>query len=79
MRLWSLHPKFLDSHNVLVDDLQYREHLGYSGVSYKVEFLNMLPKQQYIEVKPFTVWGEKLDNESEYLEDLKNRIKEVLN
>lgn len=71
------HSKFLESHNVLVDDLPYREHLG--KTSHKVEFLNMLPEAQYVQVKYFTVWSETLDDDTEYLEDLKIRIEKALN
>jgi hypothetical protein len=73
------HPKFLDSHNILVDDLPYREHLGYRGVSYKVEFLNMLPETQYIQVKPFTVWGDLPERDIEHIEPIKVKIREALN
>lgn len=70
------HPKFVDSHNVLVDDLSYSDHaLGSRG---KVKFLNNIPKNQFVDVAPFTVHSEKLGRDDEYFEDLKDRIMRAL-
>lgn len=69
-------PVFIDSYNILVDDLPYREHLG--KISHKAEFLNMLPESQYIKVNPFTVWIEKLGKNSKYFDSIKNKIEKLI-
>ena len=66
------YPDFLDTYNILVDNLTYKEHC--SGIVSKVAFLNGLPEKQYVQVLPFDVWNEKIGYQTEYFEDLKDRI-----
>lgn len=70
------HPEFLDTHNVLVDNLPYRDQC--SGWVSKVSFLNTLPEPQYVKVMPFEVWHEKIGYQGEYFENLKDRIMSAL-
>lgn len=70
------HPKFIDSHNVLVDDLSYSDHA--SGTRGKVKFLNNISKDQYLQVQPFTVWSDGIEGEKEYFDLLKDRIVRAL-
>lgn len=65
------HSKFIDTFNVLVDDLPYRKHLYGAG---KVKFLNNLPKTQYIKVRPFTIWEEPIGGDDEYFNEIASDI-----
>ncbi len=67
-----VHPRFSDTHNVLVDNLRYNENLN--GIVSKISFLNNIPETQYVKVKPFEVWTEKTEYDKEYFEDVKARI-----
>lgn len=69
-------PKFVDTHNILVDNLPYFEHCkgGYT----KCQFLNNLPKEHFIQVDEFEVWTEKIGYQIDYFEDLKRRMIKAL-
>jgi hypothetical protein len=69
------HPMFIDTFNMLVDDLQYREHRIGIG---KVKFLSDLPLTQYVKVKSFTVWEEPIEKDVEYLSNITSNIIETL-
>ena len=77
IRINKPHPKFIDTFNVLVDNLSYRDHV-YPPYS-KVNFLNGLPRSQYVKVDEFNVWIAPLDDDSEYFESVKNDIVKVMN
>jgi hypothetical protein len=69
-------PKFVDTHNILVDNLPYCEH---SREEYsKCAFLNNLPREQFVMVNGFEVWREKTGYQADYFEDLKTRILKAL-
>ena len=64
--------EFQSTHNVLVDNEFYTFHSG--G---KLLFLNHLPKDQYIQVPPFSVWCP--DDDDNYFEWLTDKILEKFN
>jgi hypothetical protein len=70
------HPKFTNTYNLLIDNLQYLDHTlsRYN----KIKFLNKIPRTQYIHVKDFMVWTEPLEKDTEYFEWLKSDIMESL-
>lgn len=66
-------PRFLNSFNILVDNETYEYHK--EGTYCKVNFLNDLPRNQYIKVPGFTVWER--DVNDDYLDILKDQIVRV--
>lgn len=76
MYLVKTHPNFKHTFNILIDDRSYEYHtLNYNG---KINFLNKLPYDQYIRAKKFTVWCESLGYETEYVNNLKSEIVEMM-
>jgi hypothetical protein len=69
------HPKFKDTFNVLVDNEDYEYHS--LGVNCKVNWLNVIPPEQLVQINEFTVW--KPDDDEYYLENVKDRILTAFN
>jgi hypothetical protein len=74
----NIHPYklFTDTYNVLVDNMDYRDHA--MGVG-KVTFLNKIPRTQYVKVSDFEVWSEPLGRNEEYFEKVTSDIIEAFN
>lgn len=71
-----IHPKFVDTFNVLVDDLLYYDHS--IGDRCKVNFLNKIPPEQFINVEYFSVHQTStLISDKDYIKELKCRIVEA--
>ena len=69
------HPRFLDSFNVLVDNENYKYHT--KDYKCKVKSLNNIPREQLLQVDDFSVYSEPITDQTEYLESIKERIKEA--
>jgi hypothetical protein len=70
------HPKFKESFNILVDNESYEFHT--LGENCKVNFLNRLPRTQYVKVKRFSLYTDPLEYDVEYFVYLQNKITQVL-
>jgi hypothetical protein len=71
-----VNPKFVNTHNILVDNLPYCEH---SREQYgKAAFLNNLPKEQFVRVNEFEVWKEKMGYQKDDFEKLKIQMLNAL-
>jgi hypothetical protein len=77
MFIQNTHPKFKNTFNVLVDNMNYNDHLH--GMVSKIEFLNRLPEEQYIKVVPFEVWTAPISDDGDYFNELTDRIITALN
>lgn len=74
LRKTNPHPDFLDTHNILVDNEFYSYHQGREG---KIEFLNYIPRENYIQVPPFSPYVP--DDEDDYAQWLTNLIVDKFN
>jgi hypothetical protein len=67
-------PKFKGANNILIDNLQYRDHCQLMFGGSKVRFLDGLPREKYIQVNQFEVDYYYDLGENDHLEELKTKI-----
>jgi hypothetical protein len=71
-----VHPKFKDTHNILIDDMSFAHHIKRSEGNNKIDFLSGIPKNNLIQIPKFTVWVGDVDKNhiDQFIDETKNRI-----